>query len=103
MKRVDVYMTPGIMKSATNGKTYIVAGKWIEVPDGTTLADAHLYVNHIRPRGAHQASGMLLLFAKSTVFQLESFDFCLVRLSHRRRLCPRGACDLVGSSRRWIW
>ena len=52
MKKVDVYMPPAIMKSTTSGKTYIVAGKWVEVPDGTTLADAHKYVNHIRPRGA---------------------------------------------------
>ena len=49
MKRVEVYMTPGIMKSTVSGKTYIVAGKWVEVPDGTTLADVDKYVIHVKP------------------------------------------------------
>lgn len=48
--KVEVHMTPAITKSSVSGKTYIVAGKWIEVPDGTTLADAHRYVTHVQPR-----------------------------------------------------
>ena len=51
MKRVEVHMTPAIIRSAVSGKTYIVAGKWIEVPDGTTLADVDKYVIHVRPAG----------------------------------------------------
>ena len=51
MKKVDVYMTPAITKSSVSGKTYIVAGKWIEVPDGTTLEDVYKYVNHVKPTG----------------------------------------------------
>ena len=46
---VEVSMPPAIMKSAASGKTYIVAGKWVEVPEGTTLADADKYVKYVRP------------------------------------------------------
>jgi len=47
---VDVYMTPAITRSSISGKTYIIAGKWVEVPDGTTLDDVHKYVNHVQPQ-----------------------------------------------------
>jgi len=50
INRVKVYMTPAITKSVVSGKTYIVAGQWIEVPDGTTLANADKYVEHVKPQ-----------------------------------------------------
>lgn len=41
-------MPPAIMKGNT-GQTYIVAGKWIPVPDGTTREDMHKYVTYEQP------------------------------------------------------
>jgi hypothetical protein len=47
---IEVHMSPAITKSTVDGKTYAVAGRWVEVPDGTTLADVHKYVTHVRPQ-----------------------------------------------------
>ena len=47
---VEVPMPPGIYKSPISGKTYAVGGKWVEVPDGTTLADVHKYAVHKKPQ-----------------------------------------------------
>ena len=46
---VKVHMNPCIVISAISGKTYAVAGQWVEVPDGTTLADVHKYVTYVKP------------------------------------------------------
>lgn len=43
MNKTDVYMNPGII--VTESGTYIVAGTWIRVPDGTTILDIPKYVN----------------------------------------------------------
>ena len=48
--RPIVSMSPSIFKSTISGKTYVVAGKWVEVPAGTELSDAHNYVNHLKPQ-----------------------------------------------------
>ena len=47
---IKVSMPPGLMKSPHSGKTYIVAGCMIEVPDETTFADMHKYVTYERPK-----------------------------------------------------
>lgn|GEM_PF-4142138 len=47
--RPIVHMPPAIMNSSVSGKTYIVAGTWVEVPKGTRLKDAHKYVNYVKP------------------------------------------------------
>ena len=41
---VEVPMPPGIYKSPISGKTYAVGGKWVEVPDGTTLALSLIHI-----------------------------------------------------------
>lgn len=47
--RPILHMPPAIFKSAVSGKTYIVGGRWVEVPEGTRLKDAHKYVNYVKP------------------------------------------------------
>ena len=47
---VKVTMPPGLMKSPHSGKTYIVAGCMIPVPDDTTFADMHKYVTYSLPK-----------------------------------------------------
>lgn len=42
MNKTDVYMNPGIV--VTESGTYIVAGVWIKVPEGTTRKDIPNYV-----------------------------------------------------------
>ena len=46
---VKVSMPPGLMKSSHSGRTYIVAGCMIPVPDGTTFADIHKFVTYTPP------------------------------------------------------
>ena len=46
---VEVHMPPAIMKSTVSNKTYAIAGKWVEVPEGTTLKDVHKYVQYVKP------------------------------------------------------
>ena len=45
---VKVTMPPALMKGLT-GQTYIVAGKWVPVPDNTTREDMHKYVTYNQP------------------------------------------------------
>jgi hypothetical protein len=47
---VKVKYPPAIFKSIVNGKTYAIGGNWVEVPDGTTLADVHKYAVYEKPR-----------------------------------------------------
>ena len=47
---IKVTMPPGLVKSSHSGKTYIVAGCMIPVPDGTTAADMHKYVTYSPPK-----------------------------------------------------
>ena len=47
---VEVFMPPAIFKSTISGKTYAIAGKWVEVPEGTTMKDLHNYVIYNRPQ-----------------------------------------------------
>jgi hypothetical protein len=42
MKPIEVKINPGLM--VVGNKTYAIAGEWIEVPNGTTLATLHKYV-----------------------------------------------------------
>ncbi len=46
---VEVSMPPAIFRSPISGKTYAVGGKWVEIPDGTTMKDLHKYVVYSRP------------------------------------------------------
>ncbi len=46
---VEVNMPPALFKSTVSGKTFFVAGKWVEVPDGTTMAEASKYVKYVKP------------------------------------------------------
>ena len=45
---IKVTMPPALMKSSVSGKTYIVAGCMIPVPDDTTREDMHKYVTYSR-------------------------------------------------------
>ncbi len=47
---IKVTMPPGLMKSSHSGKTYIVAGCMIPVPDDTKFEDMHKYVTYSPPR-----------------------------------------------------
>ncbi len=47
---VKVNYPPAIFKSVVNGKTYAIGGVWVEVPDGTTLADVHKYAVYEKPQ-----------------------------------------------------
>ena len=47
---IKVTMPPGLMKSSHSGKTYIVAGCMIPVPDGTKFEDMHKYVTYSPPK-----------------------------------------------------
>ena len=60
---VEVHMPPALFKSTVSGKTFFVAGKWVEVPNGTAMKDADKYVHFVRPTydvkewKVHSASG----------------------------------------------
>ena len=45
---VEVSMPPALFKSTVSGKTFFVAGKWIEVPEGTTMEDADKFVKYVK-------------------------------------------------------
>lgn len=47
---VEVHMNPAIIRSTVSGKTYAVAGIWVEIPDGTTLDDVHKYAKWVKPQ-----------------------------------------------------
>jgi len=51
---VKVTMPPALMKSNDRGKTCIVAGCIVPVPDGTTKEDMHKYVTYTRPSSNFQ-------------------------------------------------
>lgn len=74
MKRVEVHMTPGIMKSAVSGKTYIVAGKWIEVPDGTTLADVDKYVVRVKRTTPTEVESWKVSGSRGNVYTIRRQD-----------------------------
>ena len=74
MNRVEVHMTPGIMKSAVSGKTYIVAGKWIEVPDGTTLADVDKYVVRAKRTTPTEVESWQVAGSKGNVYTIRRQD-----------------------------
>jgi hypothetical protein len=49
---IKVTMPPALVKGLGTGKTYIVAGCMIPVPDDTTREDMHKYVTYSRPKPA---------------------------------------------------
>jgi len=64
MIKVTSILNPAIFKNPTTGKTYVVAGDqpWMEVPDGTTLADIEWIPQHEPHKGT--------VDAQETVFQV---------------------------------
>ena len=46
---VEMPMPPGIIRGTVSGKTYAVGGKWVEIPDGTTMKDLHKYAVYRPP------------------------------------------------------
>ena len=57
MYKVKSMLNPAIFKSPKTGKTFIIAGSqpWIEVPEGTTLADVQWNPTHEPEKGASTA------------------------------------------------
>lgn len=43
---IEVKMNPAIFNCSLTGKTYIVAGQWIEVPKGTKFSEMGKYVTY---------------------------------------------------------
>jgi hypothetical protein len=75
---VEVTIPPAILKSTVSGKTYAVGGKWVEIPEGTTMDDLHKYVVYNRVQ--HDIKEWKITSASGSTYTLR-------RINHDRITC----------------